>query len=112
MRPVPDSAELLAAARNPRLDPEPENAMVWPSAMVLSGCADGTSGQVNVRPPAVTEPPGVRPAVARPCAEYVVPSPSKPSNPGEGLVSPSSVTPVLSKAAARLGAGTLTCAVL
>src|SRR5579863_3983108 len=112
MSPVPDSAELLAAARKPRLDPEAESAIVWPSAIVLSGWADATFGQVNVRPPAVTEPPGARPAAARPCAENVVPSPSKPSNPGAGLVSLSSVIPVLSNVAARFGAGTLTCAVL
>jgi hypothetical protein len=112
MRPVPDSAELLAAARKPSLDPDPEIAIVWPSAIVLSGWADGTLGHVKLRPSAVTEEPGVSPAVARPCAEYVVPMPSNPSNPGDGLVSPSSVTPVLSNEAARFGAGTLTCAVL
>src|SRR5258708_7913549 len=111
MIPVPASAELLAAARNPSLLPEPEIVIVWPCAMVLSGWADGPLGQVKLRPSAVTGPPGVRPAAASPCAENVVPIPSNPSNPGEGLVLLSSVIPVLSNVAARFGAGTLTCAV-
>ena len=94
--PLPDSVELLAEVRNPSLDPEPLTSKICPSAIVLSGCADGTLGQVKPRPSAVTDAPGVSPAAARPCAENVVPCPSKPSKLGLGLRLPSSVMPVLS----------------
>jgi hypothetical protein len=40
--------------------------MVWPCAIVLSGWAGGTLGQLNVWPPALTAAPGVRPSAARP----------------------------------------------
>ena len=103
---MPDSAELFAEARKPRLAPEPEIAIVWPSAIVLSGSADATFGQVKLRPPAETGAPGVRPAAdtgapgvrpaaASPWAENVVPSPSKPMKPDDGSGSELSVTPVL-----------------
>jgi hypothetical protein len=42
----------------------------------------------------------------------VVPIPSKPAKPGDGLVLESSVMPVLSNVADRLDAGTCTWAVL
>jgi hypothetical protein len=69
MVPVPDSAELFAAATKPRLEPVPVTAMVWPWASVLSGSVEGTFGQVKFRPPAVTVAPGVMPSAARPWAE-------------------------------------------
>lgn len=66
---------------------------------------------MKLSPPALTAAPGARPALARPCAENVVPSPSNPSNPDDGFVSLSSVMPVLSKLAARELNGTWSCAV-
>src|SRR3984893_15406987 len=112
MVPVPDSGELFAAARNPSLPPDPEIRIVWPLAIWLSGWAEGTFAQVKGRPSAVTAPHGVSPAAARPWVEKVVPIPSKPWKPGEGLVLVTSVVPALSNVDARLGAGTLSCAVL
>src|SRR6266851_106659 len=109
MTPVPDSAELFAEATNPRRDPEPEIVIVWPCAIVLSGCAAGASGQVKLSPSAVTAAPGVSPAAARPCSEKVVPIPSKPGKPGDGLRLESSVMPALLNVDDRLGAGTSTC---
>lgn len=56
--PDPDSGELLAAVRKPSFVPEPDTRMIWPSAIVLSGCAGATFGQVKLRPSAVTVLPG------------------------------------------------------
>src|ERR1700733_556798 len=111
MVPEPDSAELLAEATKPSLEPDPDTRMICPSAIVLSGWAEGTFGHVNASPSALTVAPGVKPAAARPCAENVVPSPSNPSNPELGFVSLLSVIPVLSKLAASEPNGTSSCAV-
>ena len=75
------------------MDPEPETSITCPFASVLSGVAVGTSGQVKLTPPALTDDPGARPAAARPSAEKVVPIPSKPAKPGEGFVSALLVIP-------------------
>src|SRR5580692_12349539 len=78
--------------------------MICPLATTLSGSPEGTSGQVNVSPSAVTGPPGVRPTAASAVAEKLLPYPSK--FPGAG--SESSVMPTLSNAAASDGYGMVT----
>ena len=45
--------------------------------MMLSGNATGWAGQLNVKPPAVTWPPGFTPAASSPCSEKLKPPPSK-----------------------------------
>src|SRR5262249_35660470 len=91
-------------------------------AIVLSGWAAApdwpgppaaaTFGQAKCRPPAVTVEPGVIWSAASPSAENVVPIPSKPVKPDDGLVSESDVIPALSKVADRFAYGTRTCTAL
>src|ERR1700678_1863971 len=104
MVPVPEAIPLSATPRNPSVLPDPGSAMICPLATTLSGSPEGTSGQVNVTPSAVTGPPGVRPAAASAGAEQLLPYPAK--FPGAG--SASSVIPTLSNAAASDGYGMVT----
>src|SRR5580693_9041553 len=95
----------------PSVVPDPDTATVCPIAIVLSGSADATLGQVNDRPPALTVEPGVMLSAASPSEEYDVPMPSNPMNPDDGFTSESSVIPVLLNVAASEDAGTFTVAV-
>src|ERR1700728_2612195 len=104
MVPVPEAVPLSATPRKPSELPDPGSAMICPLATTLSGSPEGTSGQLNVTPSAVTGPPGVRPTAASAVAEKLLPYPSK--SPGAG--SESSVMPTLSNAAASDGYGTVT----
>src|SRR6202167_928623 len=104
MVPVPEAVPLSATPRKPSELPDTGSAMICPLATTLSGLPEGTSGQVNVTPSAVTGPPGVMPTAASAVAEKLLPYPSK--FPGAG--SESSVMPTLSNAAASDGYGMVT----
>src|ERR1700691_3067132 len=104
MVPVPEAVPLSATPRKPSELPDTGSAMICPLATTLSGSPEGTSGQLNVTPSAVTGPPGVMPTAASAVAEKLLPYPSK--FPGAG--SASSVIPTLSNAAASDGYGMVT----